>query len=121
MPRKPPKPCGRTGCGELTYGTYCDKHQQEADRDYNHRQRDRTAQSFYESTAWRRVRRIKLSDSPLCEECKRGGTLVAATVVDHIMPIRQGGAKLEMDNLQSLCQSCHSRKSALEGSRWGKA
>ena len=39
-------------------------------------------------------------------------------MVDHIIPIKQGGAKYDQSNLQSLCWACHSRKSAEEGSRW---
>lgn len=41
-------------------------------------------------------------------------------MVDHIQPIRFGGAALDMENLQSLCWSCHSAKSVKEGSRFGK-
>jgi 5-methylcytosine-specific restriction endonuclease McrA len=41
-------------------------------------------------------------------------------MVDHIVPIRFGGRSLDMDNLQSLCWSCHSAKSIKEGSRFGK-
>ena len=32
----------------------------------------------------------------------------------------KSGAPLDENNLQSLCWSCHSRKSAQEGSRWGR-
>ena len=35
-----------------------------------------------------------------------------ATMVDHIVPIADGGEKLDEDNLQSLCQDCHARKTA---------
>ena len=48
---------------------------------------------------------------------KKGAELV---MVDHIVPIRFGGRSLDMDNLQSLCWSCHSAKSIKEGSRFGK-
>ena len=41
-----------------------------------------------------------------------------ATEVDHIVPKSAGGTDA-MDNLQALCKSCHSRKTAKEG-RWGK-
>lgn len=41
-----------------------------------------------------------------------------ATEVDHKVTIAAGGARLEDSNLQSLCKSCHSRKTALEGGRW---
>jgi 5-methylcytosine-specific restriction protein A len=36
-------------------------------------------------------------------------------VVDHIQPHRGNWARfIDRDNLQSLCKSCHDRKTALE-------
>ena len=69
---------------------------------------------FYRSTRWRRRRLPKLDADPLCEECKRRGLVTPATVVDHIVPINEGGAAMDMDNLQSLCDKCHNRKSGIE-------
>jgi HNH endonuclease. len=34
--------------------------------------------------------------------------------VDHIQPIRLGGEVYDLDNLQTLCKSCHNRKSGKE-------
>ncbi len=56
----------------------------------------------------------QLNAEPLCEECRRGGVVTPATVVDHIVPINEGGAPMDMDNLQSLCAKCHNRKSGAE-------
>jgi 5-methylcytosine-specific restriction protein A len=119
MPNRPPRICSHPGCQATTHSRYCEKHKSEADQHYNRYQRDRTAQTFYESGAWRKLRQMKLRESPFCELCRTGGTLVKATVVDHIIPIKQGGAPLDLENLQSLCNSCHSRKSTQEGSRFG--
>ena len=120
MPRKPKTPCRYQGCPELVEGTYCDKHRQLINHDYNTQQRDKEASSFYSSRPWRTLRAAKLSRTPLCEECMRQGKETPATMVDHITPIRQGGHALDMENLQSLCWSCHSAKSVKEGSRFGK-
>ena len=120
MPRKPKTPCRYPGCPELCEGRYCDQHQPLIDHDYNTRHRDREASRFYSSDRWRKLRAAKLSRTPLCEECARQGKTTAATMVDHIQPIKQGGRALDMDNLQSLCWSCHSAKSVKEGSRFGK-
>ena len=90
------------------------------DHDYNTRDRDREASRFYSSDRWRKLRAAKLSRNPLCEECARQSKHTPATMVDHIQPIKQGGQALDMDNLQSLCWSCHSAKSIKEGSRFGK-
>ena len=57
---------------------------------------------FYQSTAWRKLRAIKLKEEPMCEECARLGRLTPAQMVDHIVPINKGGAGLDLDNLQSL-------------------
>jgi len=58
---------------------------------------------------WRRYRRWYLDQHPVCKLCGKG-----ATEVDHIRPLAHGGAKYELDNLQSLCKSCHSRKTSAE-------
>jgi len=58
---------------------------------------------------WQNLRLMILRRSPLCVRCGTG-----ASQVDHIVPIRKGGARLDPDNLQALCHSCHSQKTASE-------
>lgn len=67
---------------------------------------------FYQSRKWRTLRALKLQKDPLCEECMRKGMLVSAQMVDHIIPINKGGAPLDLNNLQSLCNHCHAVKTA---------
>jgi len=55
-----------------------------------------------------RLNRIQLKQQPACEKCGD-----KATDVDHIVPLREGG-KDNLRNRQSLCKSCHSRKTARE-------
>jgi 5-methylcytosine-specific restriction enzyme A len=45
-----------------------------------------------------------------------------ATDVDHVVPAHQGGTD-DDDNLASLCDDCHKRKTGAEASRvwWAKA
>ncbi|MBO4394634.1 MAG: HNH endonuclease [Spirochaetales bacterium] len=119
MPRRPPRPCSFPGCPKLTDGQYCSEHKKIMDAQYDRRLRDRDADAFYHSSKWKRLRYQFLSEHPFCEECRRHGRLTRATVADHIIPIRQGGAMLDEDNLQALCSSCHSSKSIKEGSRYG--
>ena len=69
---------------------------------------------FYQSTAWRKLRALKIEVQPLCEECLRRGIATPARVVDHIVPINKGGAALSLANLQSLCDACHNRNSATD-------
>lgn len=82
--------------------------------------RDNFSKSFYKSPAWLMTKKKQLERQPFCEECLKKGERVKATMVDHIVPIKQGGDKYNPSNLQSLCWACHSRKSAEEGSRWGR-
>lgn len=63
---------------------------------------------FYNSSAWRRLSKKLLRIRPFCpcgDEAKQ---------VDHIVPINQGGAMLDTSNLQTLCVSCHAKKTANE-------
>lgn len=66
------------------------------------------------------MRKRQLSIHPECQECMREGRLVRATECDHIKP-HKGDKKLFFDanNLQSLCASCHSRKTAKEDGGFG--
>jgi len=116
MPYRAKKPCPHFGCKELTNGGYCEAHKRAIDKSYDTHHRDKDMKRFYGSPSWRAARKVKLAKDPMCEACKRGGVLVVATVVDHILPVREGGARLAMENLQSLCHSCHSRKTLKERS-----
>lgn len=67
----------------------------------------------YNTQAWQRLRRLKLSASPLCEECKLRHILIPANTVDHRLAIRAGGQPFpDLEGLRSLCASCHSAKTA---------
>ena len=63
---------------------------------------------------WRRLRRMQLNKAPMCVRCGS-----AATEVDHITPRAAGGSDA-FDNLQSMCKSCHSRKTAGEDGGFGR-
>jgi len=119
MPYRPKKPCHYPGCPLLTDGYYCDQHQKLVYKAYNKYERDNFSKTFYVSKEWLETRKRKLRLNPLCEACQKNGTFIKASIVDHIIPIKQGGAKFDLSNLQSLCWSCHSRKSIKEGSRFG--
>lgn len=115
MPRKPKKPCAYPGCPNLTHGKYCDAHGTLEQSEY-HRQQS----NFYATIEWKKKRQEYLVEHPFCVECRSKGRATAATIVDHILPIKMGGAPLDDCNLQGLCWSCHSRKSVKEGSRFQK-
>ena len=119
MPRRPPKPCSYPGCPKLTYERYCPEHKKLMNAQYDARLRDRRASGFYHSKEWKRLRQNFLVEHPFCCECMKAGKLIKAVVVDHVVPIKQGGSALDENNLQALCPSCHGSKSIREGSRFG--
>ena len=58
-----------------------------------------------------------MAEHPLCAECERQGRLTAAGCVDHIIP-HEGDYERFWDetNWQSLCASCHARKTRKKNS-----
>ena len=66
--------------------------------------------NFYQTKEWRLLRSWYMKGHPLCEECLLKGINTAATMVDHIIEIADGGARLDESNLQALCFACHNRK-----------
>mgnify|MGYP003779313017 CR=1 FL=1 len=122
-PQMAPHPCSQQGCPNLVApgeGRYCPEHARVHQQQYD-AQRGTSAKRGY-GARWRKIRARKLARDPLCEDPYgvhgTGGAVVEATEVDHIVPKRDGGSD-RMENLQSLCKSCHSRKTALEDGRWG--
>lgn len=80
-------------------------------------ERENSNQEFYNSRAWRKARKLFLDKNPLCKHCEVNNEVVKAKVVDHIVPINKGGEKLNESNFQSLCESCHNKKSASEANK----
>ena len=69
----------------------------------------RHKEARYNTTQWRKYRRSFLAEHPLCVECGR-----VAEVVDHITPVRLGGAFWQPLNHQAMCHRCHNSKSGRE-------
>src|SRR6056297_3255416 len=118
MPKRLKKPCAYPGCPELIEAghTYCEKHgakeSTRRNKRYDENDRDPRLKKFYSSSRWRKLRDIKLKRDPICEICEGKGRTRIATEVDHIIPIKVDWEKrLKLDNLQSLCHSCHMKKS----------
>lgn len=87
------------------------------DRSYGLKPKSRSTDDmvkFYHSKRWKSLRNYYFSMNPLCEECERSGYIIEGREVDHIQPMRLGGSALSINNLQTLCKSCHARKSGRE-------
>jgi len=116
MPLRAPTPCRHPGCGAvLTSPGYCDAHRAGQHRDYGRaRRRFDTELGCYQSAKWRAVRAALLRAHPVCQLCAARGLLVPAKVVDHVLPIKDGGARYDESNLECICTSCHNAKTARE-------
>ena len=63
------------------------------------------------SRRWARLRRsVFRRDRGRCVNCGR----VSRMECDHIMPLDRGGAEYDLDNLQTLCRTCHIEKTRVE-------
>ena len=78
--------------------------------------------SWYHNAQWAKIRSAKLSIDPLCAMCQAMGKATPATVVDHIIP-HAGDWQLftAIDNLQSLCATCHGVKRTEEHTGYSHA
>ncbi|PGB51835.1 HNH endonuclease [Bacillus anthracis] len=126
--KKPLRPCCEFHCYNLTRERYCEEHrykeketQQDKNRYYDRFKRDKESTAFYRSKAWERLREQALMrDKGLCLQCKNNRKIKVADMVDHIIPIKvDPSVKLKLENLQSLCNPCHNRKTAEDKKKYG--
>lgn len=112
MPYAAPRPCLSPGCRVAAeFGSsYCAAHKRKpAPRPRDDRRA--SAQDRGYDARWQRFRLWFLAKHPVCAHCSR-----PATDVDHITPHSGPRDPLfwDQDNLQPLCHSCHSRKTAAD-------
>lgn len=120
MALKPLRPCAHAGCPAVTRDTWCPKHRPKST---GHRSPESVEwSSWYRLPIFaKHLRPEQLLREPFCRECAKFGLRIPATDVDHIVPHRGDWSLfVDSDNLQSLCHSCHSRKTALEVLTGGK-
>lgn len=112
MATKPLRPCRYPGCYRLVPGGYCDEHRPKE------RPRSQEAQAWrwmYQTPEWQALRSDQLLREPWCRECAKHGVRTRATDADHIVDHKgRWDVFTDAGNLQSLCHSCHSRKTATE-------
>lgn len=115
MPKAPYRLCK---CGERVRGK-CRKCAR-ANRKASDKRRGTAAERGYDYW-WQRAAKRYRKLNPLCVACLREGQIVAAEVVDHIIPHR-GDERLRKDeaNWQSLCKRCHDQKTAREDGGFGR-
>lgn len=76
------------------------------------RRYDEYYDEFYHSAEWQEVRQAVLErDHYLCQVCKQRGIVKQATTVHHLIPLRVDYSKrLDVENLETICQSCHNKE-----------
>ena len=117
MATAPARPCPYPRCGRLVLGGgLCQRH-----RHARERERPTAAARGYDHQ-WAAKSRAWLQRFPWCGQradgqlhaehsrCVQRGTRTRAQCVDHIRSIRDGGARLNPSNLQSLCVRCNTAK-----------
>lgn len=110
MPTRSIKPCTWPGCGTLVTRGRCEKH--------GYHDRSGPTNPKYLSRYWKDLRAAHLRAHPLCVECFALGRVTLANTVDH-----KDGDDTNDDpsNFQSLCGTCHSRKTATQDGGFGNA
>ena len=113
MPSKPKVCCTVHGCpkyAQVGDGGYCSVHKKARHKDYGKSRTDHQYTKIYNTKAWKMVRKQALyRDDGWCVICKEA----PAVMVDHIEEVKDltDETKLyDLENLQSLCASCHNKK-----------
>src|SRR5512139_2244251 len=112
MPYRAGHPCAAPGCANLVQsGAYCTEHQPVVKREDD---RPTAHERGYGAT-WRVIRLAHLRREPVCRDQyhEHPEQMILATDVDHIIPRSMGGSDRD-DNLQSLCHTCHSKKTVMQ-------
>lgn len=112
MANKPLRPCRHAGCAALTKDGWCPVHKPKPLA----RRESAVWHSWYSLPIWKNdLRPAQLFREPFCRECGRRGLRVRATDVDHIQDHKGNWALfISEGNLESLCHSCHSKKTMRE-------
>ena len=105
MPVRSATPCTAPGCARLAVMRgRCEQHKRDT--------RPSAARRGYDRE-WQRIRDEYLANHPYCESRAHDGQYVRGVLVDHIVPLVDGGTSAD-SNLQTLCSSCHSIKTHLQ-------
>ncbi|NBI30725.1 HNH endonuclease [Chengkuizengella marina] len=74
---------------------------------------------FYDSQTWKSCRKLVLiRDNYLCQLCIKQNKLTLADIVHHIEHLEDHPSRaLDMDNLLSVCSSCHNKEHPEKGKK----
>lgn len=120
MPARATFLCARGGCTtRVAKPGLCEACRAAKHREIDARRGTATERGY--DGRWRKARAAFLRRNPLCVHCEREELVVAATVVDHIIP-HKGDSGLFWDELnwQPLCKRHHDIKTAREDGGFGR-
>lgn len=122
MPTRSKRPCSVPGCPVLTADRWCEGHATNKHIARAHDQRRGSSSARGYDAAWRKLRLVALlRDNYLCQICLKDDRPTPARDVDHILTVAEHPElRLELDNLQSLCSTCHKKKTYEEDGAFGR-
>lgn len=109
MANAAPSPCNYPGCHAITVDGRCERHR------HKPWSRDKR-QDRLRGRPLQRRRASYFAEHPLCAQCETEGAIRTAMILDHIIPLSEGGSD-DPDNWQGLCRQCHDEKTKAESAR----
>lgn len=102
--------CSRAGCGRLSDERQCDHHRRREEKPRGNEDIRRR----YRIERWARLRQIVMErDNGLCRMCLKQGIVKPGNQIDHIQKAMDNlNLFWDIQNLQTLCDRCHSQKTA---------
>jgi hypothetical protein len=102
MPNRPKAFCNNSHCPNVADKgkRFCNKCKKE-----NAKEKESPHELGYDRQ-WATVSKMVRRNEPICRMCKTK----LAKHVDHIVPLKEGGERLALSNLQPLCIECHNLK-----------
>ncbi|AFD22319.1 HNH endonuclease [Staphylococcus phage StB20] len=85
---------------------------QRYNQEVRHNRHNREYTAFYNSTQWRKLRQqVLMRDNYLCQHCLSKGIVNDKNLIVHhkIELKRDWSKRLDMDNLEVVCFSCHNK------------
>lgn len=120
MPYPPKRPCTYPGCPALVEKGTCPEHTKKRGKERRQHEGSAWAQGY--DSDWEKIRKRALErDNYVCQHCLQKELYTPAEHVDHIKPFqgKNDPLRLDINNLQSLCVPCHSKKTASDDGGFG--
>lgn len=106
------KLCPKHGIYNAIESPQCPKCKKVSNKTYDTTMRAKDRSKIYNSKKWKDVRvKALVRDEFMCVSCRKNNIDTQAEEVDHIIELQDRiDLAFELDNTQSLCRPCHSKK-----------